>query len=68
MLYDASLKAKRDWDNTVAWAAEQAATKERVKAEQEKLTSARKMLKAGMQVEAIAEFLNLPLKEIEKLK
>lgn len=25
MLYDASLKAKRDWNNTVAWAAEQAA-------------------------------------------
>lgn len=25
MLYDASIKAKRDWDNTVAWAAEQAA-------------------------------------------
>jgi len=41
MLYDASLKAKRDWDNTVAWAAQQAAeeaakkatAKERAKAE-----------------------------------
>jgi len=25
ILYDASLKAKRDWNNTVAWAAQQAA-------------------------------------------
>lgn len=80
MLYDASLKAKRDWDNTLAWVAEQAAEraakeaveKERAKAEQEKydmqIESAKKMLKAGLSNSEIADFVSLPLEVIEKLK
>lgn len=71
MLYDASLKAKRDWNNTVAWAAEEARKEERVKAAEEKyamqIESAIEMKKDGLSVAQIAKFTKLPLEVIEKL-
>jgi predicted transposase/invertase (TIGR01784 family) len=79
MLYDASLKAKRDWNNTVAWAAEEAAKlaaeqarkEERVKAAEEKyamqIESAIEMKKDRLAVAQIAKFTKLPLEVIEKL-
>jgi len=75
MLYDASLKAKRDWNNTVAWAAQQAAeeaakeatAKERAKAEGDKLTAARSLKQSGVSDQVIAESLKLALEVVEKL-
>lgn len=79
MLYDASLKAKRDWNNTLAWAAEEAAQlaaeqarkEERTKAAEEKyamqIASAIEMKKDGLAVAQIAKFTKLPLAVIEKL-
>lgn len=79
MLYDASLKAKRDWNNTVAWAAEQAAkeaaekadqeatARERAKAEAEKFSSARSLKQSGVANQLIADSLKLPLEVVEKL-
>jgi len=65
MAYDASLKAKKDWNNTVAWAAEQAAKKA---AETEKRKIALELKKLGISVDDISKATGFSVGEIEELK
>jgi hypothetical protein len=63
MAYEASLKAK--WDTQNAF--DTIRKEERVRAEREKLDSARLLKQSGVAIHLIAKSLKLPLEVIEKL-
>ena len=72
MAYNASMQAKWDWDNAVAYAVDAAVEKaleeERARAEAEKLATARSIKELGVLTDQqIAAKFNLPLKTIQEL-
>jgi len=72
MAYNASIQAKWDWDNAVAYAVDAAVEKaleeERAKTEAEKLATARSIKELGILTnQQIAEKFNLPLNVVERL-
>jgi len=68
MAYNASIQAKWDWENAVSLAEERGAEKERAKAEQAKLQSARQLKALGKLTDRqIAESLQLPIEVVEEL-
>ena len=76
MAYNASMQAKWDWDNAIAYAVDAAVEKaleeERAKTakllEAEKLATARSIKELGILTnEQIAEKFKLPLKTVERL-
>ena len=80
MAYISSIDRKRDYSNTIAYAEKKGLQKglekgrleERIKAEAERkaedLARAKKMLASGFEIAVIADILDLPKEEIEKLK
>ncbi|HEY8780427.1 MAG TPA: hypothetical protein VIM16_02330 [Mucilaginibacter sp.] len=63
-MYDSNLKARWDYENSIAYAEEKAAEKAR---HEEALNIAREMKKEGISVAQIIKFTKLPIEEIEKL-
>jgi predicted transposase/invertase (TIGR01784 family) len=68
-MYDSNLKAKWDYENSIAFAEEKAEERGVEKGEHKKaLDVARELLKEGSSVEFIAKVTKLSVEEIEKLK
>ena len=67
-VYEENLKIYRDWHATTEYAVEEAEKKGMKKGEAKKQRHiATKMKKQGFAIETIAEFTELPIKEIEEL-
>jgi len=67
-MYDSSLKAKWDYENSIAYAEEKAEERGRLEGKlEEAIAIARELKKEGLAIEFIAKTTKLSIEEIEKL-